>query len=250
MDKRNCEEKSAGTADCCAVLLRGGKSRRMGTDKALLPWKDGRTFLQAVAEQMDIFPEKYLSVSADYNGSESGSVSHEAGCFIEQSLSPDWVLLPDRIADCGPMGGIWTALSACRAQWALVASCDIPAVQRELFYMLLKEREAGDYDMIFPVTPEGRIHFTCALYKKTAAPVLEEQIRQGDYRLRSLLPLCSSRAAAVEEPSMVRMLSNVNTKEDLRQLEQGGGSVFHPVFTPPADGFWTEEPSPVPYEEN
>lgn len=218
MDKRNCEEKPAGTADCCAVLLRGGKSRRMGEDKALLPWKDGRTFLQAVAEQMDIFPEKYLSVSADHDGSESGSFGQKAGGIIEQSLSSDWVVLPDRIADCGPMGGIWTGLSACRAQWALVASCDIPAVRTELFYLLLKERGTGDYDMIFPVTPDGRMHFTCALYKKTAAPVLERLIRQGDYRLRSLLPICSSRAAAVEDPLMVRMLSNVNTKEDLRRL--------------------------------
>lgn len=230
MDKRNCEEKPAGTEDCCAVLLRGGKSRRMGADKALLPWKDGRTFLQAVAQQMDIFPEKYLSVSADYNGSESGSFGRAAGGIIEQSLSPDWVVLPDRVPDCGPMGGIWTALSACRAQWALVASCDIPAVQSELFYLLLKERGTGDYDMIFPVTPDGRMHFTCALYKKTAVPILERQIRQGDYRLRSLLPLCSSRSVAVEDPSMVRMLSNVNTKEELQRLEQGDGSSFRSWF--------------------
>ena len=48
----------------CAVLLRGGRSRRMGRDKAALPWEGG-TFLQAVAWQMEMFSEKYLSVSSE-----------------------------------------------------------------------------------------------------------------------------------------------------------------------------------------
>ena len=188
--------------DCCAVLLRGGKSRRMGQDKACLPWKDGLTFLQAVAVQMDFLPEKYLSVAA----------------AVPRELSADWSVLPDRVPGCGPMGGIWTALTTCRADWALVASCDVPAVERTLFLRLLKERASGDYEIIYPATPDGRLHLTCALYEKRAAQILEQQIRRGDYRLRNLLSLCRCRTIPVNDPAEIRMLTNVNTKDSFRFL--------------------------------
>ena len=125
---------STYAADCCAVLLRGGKSRRMGQDKALLPWGDS-TFLKTVAGQMDFLDEKYLSVAANDISSADG-------------LSEDWIRLPDLFPDRGPLGGIYTALVSCRAQWALVASCDIPAVERRLFTMLLENR-TEEVDIIY-----------------------------------------------------------------------------------------------------
>lgn len=232
--------------DCCAVLLRGGKSRRMGEDKACLPWKDGLTFLQAVAGQLDFLQEKYLSVSSAacgtlpedcFSGSLAFSEPSPENCFcagttvsdhtmsslremssLRGGLTADWVVLPDRVPDCGPMGGIWTALSACSAEWALTASCDIPAVRRTLFWRLLEERAAGEFEIIYPMTPDGRMHLTCALYKKSAVPLLEQQILKGDYRLRSLLSLCSSRAVLIREPETVRMLANINTKEELQRF--------------------------------
>ena len=192
----------------CAVLLRGGRSRRMGRDKAALPWEGG-TFLQAVAWQMEMFSEKYLSVS-----SES---TYGCGERSSDDLSGSWTILPDLIPDCGPIGGIYTALCVCRADLALVASCDIPAVKSSLFSLLLSQ--AGeDADLVYPVTSEGRKHLTCAVYRKSLAPVLEGQIRAGDYRLRILTELCRAKGVLIEDPFYQHMLTNVNTAAELEKL--------------------------------
>lgn len=217
-------------ADCCAVLLRGGRSRRMGTDKALLPWK-GMTFLEAVARQLDPFEEKYLSVSADQAAGISGETPAPCGKVSlgsgkgEAGPFSDWALLPDRVADCGPAGGIYTALSVCRADWALVASCDIPAVRRSLFEVLLRNR-AEDTDIVYPLTPDGHMHMTCALYHKSLMPLLERQIRAGDYRLRRLAELSRSRAVGLTDPGLAGMLANINTREELAEaLSREPGSL-------------------------
>ena len=176
----------------------------MGRDKALLPWKES-TFLETIASELDFLDEKYLSVAA-----ATGSPDRD-------SLSDDWIRLPDLIPDCGPLGGIYTALQTCRAEWALVVSCDVPAVQQRFFKMLLQERSGG-VDIIYPLTPDGRMHMTCAVYRKAAAPILRRQIEMGDNRLRVLPDLCRAKAVRIEEPDLIRMISNINTGEEFDRI--------------------------------
>ncbi|MDO5133456.1 MAG: Cof-type HAD-IIB family hydrolase, partial [Eubacteriales bacterium] len=192
--------------ECCGVLLCGGKSRRMGRDKALLPWGNG-TFLQAVANTLDMFMEKYLSVASEAPRKEG--------------LSPDWIVLPDRVPDCGPIGGIYTALSVCSAEWAAVVSCDMPAVGESLIRVLMADR-TDEAEIVYPVTADGRPHLTCALYRKSVLPVLAQQIRAGDYRLRALLDRCRSIAVPLDEERdlpLAGMLENINTEEDLERAQ-------------------------------
>ena len=217
---RSPSENSAGT--CCAVLLRGGRSRRMGRDKALLPWKES-TFLETIASELDFLDEKYLSVAAatgspDRDILTSAAENGEIGSSPDRDrLSDDWIRLPDLISDCGPLGGIYTALQTCRAEWALVVSCDVPAVQQSFFKMLLQERSGG-VDIIYPLTPDGRMHMTCAVYRKAAAPILRRQIEMGDNRLRVLPDLCRAKAVRIEEPDLIRMISNINTGEEFDRI--------------------------------
>ena len=244
MDAEEDKGQAAKIRDCCAVLLRGGRSRRMGRDKALLPWGGG-TFVQAVAACLEIFPEKYLSVacekaaggSADREGPADGGegpagkkkadgteklIGREKSADTGQKersaqlygLSEDWVVLPDRLPGCGPMGGIWTALLTCKSRWALITSCDIPALGQSLLLQLLEGR-GEDVDLVCPVTPDGRMHLTCALYSRTLAPQIGERIREGDFRLRSLADRCRTKRIPITDPAMIRMLTNVNTEADL-----------------------------------
>lgn len=232
--------------DCCAVLLRGGKSRRMGTDKALLPWKGG-TFVQAVAGQLDFLQEKYLSVSpsqlpappdsapdrnrpADTAEPDLSTDMHpdtapgrsrpDPAFTARDGLADGWIVLPDIVPGCGPMGGIYTALSFCRAKWALAVSCDLPAVDERLFRILLENR-TENAQIVYPVTQDGRMHPACALYSRDILPSIKSRIEAGDYRLRSLLSDCISKPVLLREypdaAGLEAMLTNINTREDLKR---------------------------------
>ena len=235
--------------DVCAVILAGGKSSRMGRDKAALMLGD-ETFLQRIAAELDAcgFQEKYVSL---------GTGTAEK---TEIRIPGGWTVIRDRYRDCGPLGGIHAALSACRAEWALFVSCDTPLYRRELAELLISkvpglpevsgiskipglsevsgmskippsetdpekgEPSAGP-QLLIPVTPDGRWHMTCALWRRTLLPEVEAQLKSGDYRLRKLclkdggpspgtvlVPLEGERAAFAE------MLENINTEEDYRRM--------------------------------
>ena len=218
--------KDAGmNKDVCAVILAGGKSSRMGRDKASLTLGH-KTFLQRIAAELEAcgFQEKYVSLGT--------------GEKTEIRIPGGWTVLRDRYRDCGPLGGIHAALSACRAEWALFVSCDTPLYRRELAERLISkipgtetetEQEDQEYSagtrLLVPVTPDGRWHMTCALWRKSLLPEVEAQLKSGNHRLRGvcfkdgelspgtvLVPLEGERAAFAE------MLENINTEEDYRRM--------------------------------
>ena len=183
--------KDAGmNKDVCAVILAGGKSSRMGRDKASLTLGN-ETFLQRIAAELDAcgFQEKYVSLGS---GSRYGMHEEESGTGTGEKteilIPGGWSVLRDRYRDCGPLGGIHAALSACRAEWALFVSCDTPLYRRELAELMISkipgtetEQEQEDPEhpagtqLLVPMTPDGRWHMTCALWRRTLLPEVEAQ---------------------------------------------------------------------------
>lgn len=223
--------KDAGmNKDVCAVILAGGKSSRMGRDKAFLTLGH-KTFLQRIAAELDAcgFQEKYVSLGI--------------GEKTEIRIPGGWTAVRDRYRDCGPLGGIHAALSACRAEWALFVSCDTPLYRRELAELLISKvpglsevsgtSKIPGTQLVIPVTPDGRWHMTCALWRKTLLPGVEAQLKTGDYRLRKLCLKDGKPSAGTvlvhlegEQTAFAEMLNNINTEEDYRQMmvKNGRGS--------------------------
>ena len=203
--------KDAGmNKDVCAVILAGGKSSRMGRDKASLTLGH-KTFLQRIAAELDAcgFQEKYVSLGI--------------GEKTEIHIPVGWTAVRDRYRDCGPLGGIHAALSACRAEWALFVSCDTPLYRRELAELLISKIPGPQ--LLIPVTPDGRWHMTCALWRKTLLPEVEAQLKSGDYRLRKLCLKDGGPSPGTvlvrlegEQAAFAEMLNNINTEEDYRQM--------------------------------
>ena len=96
------------------VILAGGKSSRMGTDKALLEL-NGKKFIEQISEELDWFEEKII---AHGNNRELSGTS--------------WTLISDSYPNHGPIGGIHAALSVCQSDALFVVTCDIPLISKRL----------------------------------------------------------------------------------------------------------------------
>lgn len=180
-----------------AAILAGGKSRRMGQNKAGL-LIDGETFLARLAAQLSDFPERLLSA-------DSGAL-------------PGFASVPDLFPGCGPLGGLHGLLSVCRSDALLIVSCDTPLFSRELGRFLAESLFDRD-DAVVPVTRDARVHPVCGVYRKTVLPQLQNMLESGDYRMMALLRQIRTRRVPLEEtPFPDVCLLNVNTPQTYRAL--------------------------------
>jgi molybdopterin-guanine dinucleotide biosynthesis protein A len=184
-----------------AVVLAGGKSKRMGVPKAGLPWRDGKTFLEHTADCLRHLDEVLISVGAP---SQPGAYG-----------------LPVVVDHCpgqGPMGGVHSALLACRSDWLLVVSCDVPLFERRLADYLIS-MISDEYDIVLPVTRDGRIHPLCGVYSKRAVDILADLMALGNYRMRDAIHRARFLPVRLEGTSYPdEMLANVNTPEEYSLL--------------------------------
>jgi len=91
-------------------VLTGGSSLRMGRDKALLPI-GGSALVERTAERVRAAAGSVTLIGAPSRYAHLGLA-----------------VAPDLIADCGPIGGLYTALKMTSADWNLVVACDMPGV--------------------------------------------------------------------------------------------------------------------------
>ncbi len=181
----------------CAALFAGGASRRMGTDKAQLPWR-GKTLLRYIAGELGFFSEKILSAQ-------------------QASLLPgaDWRLVPDLRPGCGPLAALESVLTAMRADAALCVACDLPFFTRELAERMLRAlREEADCLVCRDET--GCVHPVCAIYRRRILPVVSERLQAGDFRMMHLLAKLKTDYFSVAAAQM----QNANTPEIWSKIQK------------------------------
>ena len=146
-----------------AVLV-GGKSRRMGADKAVLPVGELSLIQRVVAALREVVDELLLVGATDsrYAGLGDGSVD-------------------DLVPDAGPLAGIYSALTAMRNSLCLVVACDMPFLNIDLLrYMLL---ESTGWDVVVPRRAEG-LEPLHAVYASSCLKPIKQMLAEG-----SLCPL-------------------------------------------------------------
>jgi molybdopterin-guanine dinucleotide biosynthesis protein MobB len=199
--------KLGGKPSAGAVILAGGKSERMGVDKARLPWLDGKNLLERMAGCLRHLDEALISVGS----AEPRSLY---GLPAVADLRPGQ----------GPIGGLHSALLACRSDWLLAVSCDMPLFERELAdYLISKVCGAGaENGAILTMTRDERIHPLCGLYSKRMASLLESLMASGR---RSVMDAARTAGFLSVSLSGTRfpdeMLTNVNTPGEYAALLSG-----------------------------
>ena len=188
------------------VLLAGGKSSRMGTDKLMLPQRDGTVLEQAVRRFSAVFDRVLVSVASP-------------DCY------PD--IPAERIADefpgCGPMAGIQAGLKHCRPEGAFFCAADLP-FSDPLAARAIMERCPADAEICLTEGPDGRPEPLFGFYRASVLPRAEELLNAGRYRMRDLLDACATcrlTAGEAEDLWNEAGLANMNTPEDYRRLLGG-----------------------------
>ncbi len=184
------------------IVLVGGQSRRMGTDKALLPQPGTahETFIE------------HLTGTLKPLCSEVVLVVRDAFSATRYSELVDAHIVTDRAPGVGPLMGLYSGLSAVQAPRALVTAVDMPFVQRNILAFLLAE--ASDEIALVPVV-DGVPQVLLAVYPRSVLPLLEALLQAGRRDLRALLEVAPVRY--IEEAQLrtidptLRSFVNVNT---------------------------------------
>jgi phospholipid/cholesterol/gamma-HCH transport system ATP-binding protein len=184
-------------------ILAGGKSTRMGTDKAFV-MLDGRTLL---ARALDLA----RSVSDDVR------IVGDSAKF--KSLAP---VVEDIFPDCGPLGGIHAALRGPSHELNLVLAVDLPFLSPELLRYLIGRARESSAVVTVPRSGKGWQPL-CAVYRREFAGAAETALRAGRYKIDALFDTVGVQAVQESELGEAGFpptaFSNLNTKEELEAAE-------------------------------
>lgn len=190
---------SYNKSDISGFILAGGKSSRMGTDKALLVFQE-EPLLKHMIKLIEPFCD---------NIAISGQNSDYSFFFVE--------MIPDLYSDCGPIAGIYSSLYHSVTNWNLLVSVDVPFVNEELFLFLISN--IGEYDCIIPKHTSG-VEPLIGLYHRRTLPAINEMITSGDFKLTSLLSKLNTRYLDCNYliKKHPRLFMNINRLEDYQSI--------------------------------
>ena len=196
-----------------AVILAGGQSSRMGSNKALLPYRGGR-FIESIHRQLSALFEDVLLVTGT----------------PEQYAFLDCRTVPDRYPGMGALAGLHAGLHASRTPHIFAVACDMPCLNDTLVRALLARRQQAD--VVIPESDQG-LEPLHAVYGKACLPHMEEVLLAGRRRLISFFPQVRvqrfdrARVAAID-PGYASF-RNINTPGDYFDLRKNENGEHEPV---------------------
>lgn len=182
------------------VILAGGKSSRMGTDKSVIKLSD-KSALEQIVEVANHLTDEVIVVSN----------SHEKHKHLHAEL------VSDLRVGMGPLAGIESALLATSTEKNIVIACDMPFVNGEMIEKLAN-LTTENFDSIIPVV-NGQHHPLFAIYSKSTLPILQETLDNGDSKIRIYLDKINTKwlTDVFDEENE---FYNMNTPEDLAFVKE------------------------------
>jgi molybdopterin-guanine dinucleotide biosynthesis protein A len=181
-------------------VLAGGRSARMGRDKALVPWGGTDLLGHALARLRAVTPDVRILCGGERR-------------YVDRGVPVE----VDRVPDSGPLGGVLAALEAAAGRAGLFLAVDLPFVPAGLLFRLLELADASD--AVVPVSPRGPEPL-CAVYRPECLPAVRAGMATGDLRMNGFWPrvrlreVTPAELSAFGDPSLLFL--NLNTPEDLR----------------------------------
>jgi molybdopterin-guanine dinucleotide biosynthesis protein A len=148
------------------IVLCGGRSTRMGADKASLPF-GGVTLVEHVAGVVSQCVDRVIVVARP-----------------DQSVAAHLEVVRDDLENLGPLAAIARGLKASTSELNFITACDMPLLRPAVIARLLSL--AADFDVCVPVDGDHAM-VLCAVYRHSLGPVADALVASGQLRLRSLV---------------------------------------------------------------
>ena len=199
------------------VILAGGRSRRMGQNKALMRLGD-ESLIAHVIRQMESVTDELLLIT------------NEPNPYTVLGLP----MYADILPDMGALGGIYTGLTYAANSAVICVGCDMPLLQPNLLSHLTTL--LGDYDAVVPCVeavdrPTPVFQTLSAVYSKRCLPVIDEMLAAGELRVHALYDRIDARIVEPHEwhafdPQGLSFF-NINTPEDFEKANKYIGGHYH-----------------------
>ena len=169
-------------------ILTGGKNRRMNGKKKLFLEYEGKPFYQHIVQAFHSLSTIYLSVDC-----------------VEPYEMLGLPMIVDMYPNLGPIGGIYSGLKVCKEDALFVTACDMPLIN-----------ETAVREVIEQYQNRKTLTIIFGIYPKTILPIIEEMIREKNYRVMNLLDF--TEVSVVQLKNNSRIAENINTVDEYHRL--------------------------------
>ncbi|MHC4173911.1 MAG: molybdenum cofactor guanylyltransferase [Planctomycetota bacterium] len=191
-------------AHATAIIMAGGGSSRMGTDKSMLPI-NGSLMITRICEQL-------------------------RGCFDQILISANesdkfaflgFEVVPDKMPGQGPLMGIASALEASTNELNFVVACDIPDIDIGCVRKMLMQTRENQADIVIPTTTEKRdtryYEPLFAVYRKNALEAMNKVLSSGGRKISDVFALCKVKYIKLDS---AQWLVNINTMTEYEEFRK------------------------------
>ena len=180
-----------------AIILAGGKSSRMGSDKAFLPWGETTFLGQIINAVLPLTGEIYLS------GDDARL--HDFGLPVIQDLRPDE----------GPVTALASCFPQIKTELVLLLSCDVPQIKTQDLQVLLNTVKP-EFDMTM-FSFQNRALPLVAVYARSSFAAFEKAFHHGERKLFNVREKLKTQTIIYEG---IDGLMNVNTRKEYDAITQ------------------------------
>ncbi len=172
-------------------VLVGGRSTRMGRDKARLP-VESHLLVEDVAAKVSCIAQSVALVG-------DSRLYRDLGIECLDDIRPG----------CGPLAGIHTALQTKRGDLSLIVACDMPDLRAAWLEQLVIRASQEESDCVVCRDLSGAIHPLCSVWRRNCLPRLERALDEGRLRVLDFIEELDSAYVTISET-----IANVNTPEE------------------------------------
>lgn len=177
------------------IVLAGGNSSRMGSDKGLIIYKEAPLVIHAALKLSAFFSDVFISANSE---------AYKKFAYI---------IIHDEFQQCGPLGGIHATLKQLATPYGFVLSCDMPLITSEIIENIIQH--AGN-EAITIAYVKGKIEPLCAIYAKYLLTEIEERLQNGNYKLQDFIRAVGYRAVEFDD---CLPFTNINSPSDLEGIQ-------------------------------